>query len=65
MIGKVIEIRPGMFVVPYETTEHGFTCVVVHNVTSNTAYPVGGYNILVFRDDALAARVVDLRGFLS
>lgn len=54
-----------MFVVPYEATEHGWNCVVVHNVTGNNAYPVGGYNILVFRDDAVAARVVDLRGMLS
>lgn len=63
MIGKLLEIRPGMFVVPYEQTQHGFSCVVVHNVRKD-AYPVGGYNILVFLDDAQAARVVDLRGVL-
>lgn len=65
MIGKLLEIRPGMFVVPFEATKHGWNCVVVHNVTGNDAYRVGGYNILVFRKDAEAARVVDLRGVLS
>jgi len=65
MKGKLLEIRPGMFVVPYEQTQHGFMCVVVHNVTGNDAYRVGGYNILVFQKDIEAARVVDLRGKLS
>lgn len=65
MIGKLLQIRPGMFVVPYEHTEHGYMCVVVHNVTGNAAYPVGGYNILVFYGDVNAEQVVDLRGKLS
>lgn len=64
MIGKLLEIRPGMFVVPYQHMQHGFLCVVVHNINKD-AYPVGGYNIMVFLDDADAARVVDLRGMLS
>lgn len=65
MIGKLLEIRTGMFVVPYEQKEHGFLCVVVHNVTGNDAYKVGGYNILVFQKEIDASRTVDLRGVLS
>lgn len=63
-IGQILEIRPGVFVVPYEVTENGHYCVVVHSST-NDAYPVGGYNILVFRKDSEAARIVDLSGKLS
>jgi len=56
--GRVLEIRPGLTVVPYEQTRGGWYAVVAESddTEPNRAYPRGGYNILVFDDDVERAR---------
>jgi len=63
LIGKLVRLRPGLVVCLYERTRYGYYGCVVYN-THNDAYPVGGYHILVFEADAVAAPIVDIKALL-
>lgn len=51
--GRLLTIREGLTVVPYEQVKHGWYAVVVEATTERDrqSYPRGGYNILVSDDD--------------
>lgn len=42
--GKILKLKTGIIIVPFELKEYGYVCVVVKG---NENYPVGGYNICV------------------
>lgn len=51
--GRLLMIRDGLTVVPYEQVRGGWYAVVVEatSLADQTSYPRGGYNILVSDDD--------------
>lgn len=63
MIGKLLVLRPGLAVVLHRETAHGFRAMVVHNANPGGS-PVGS-DLFVFREDALAAPVLDLGALVS
>lgn len=55
--GRLLTIRDGLTVVPYEQTRGGWYAVVVEATTEadRKSYPRGGYNIVVTDDDVETA----------
>lgn len=55
--GRLLTIREGLTVVPYEQVKDGWYAVVVEATSERdqTSYPRGGYNILVSDDDVETA----------
>lgn len=55
--GRLIVIREGLTVVPYQQVKGGWYAVVVEATTEQDkrSYPRGGYNILVFDKDVETA----------
>lgn len=55
--GKILKLKTGLIVVPYEYEKLGCNCVVVKG---NENYPVGDYNIFVFDDQLEEAEQIKI-----
>lgn len=60
--GRVLALREGLIVCPYEQTRHGWYAVVVKATTASDLayYPRGGYNIFVSDDEIEKAREIEV-----
>lgn len=56
--GKILELKNGMTLVPFEQKPGGWLCVIVKSTLK--AYPVGGYHIFVTDADVGSAKRIEV-----